>query len=81
MNALFGVGFVSGIVYGLLVDGTYFKIYAVILLFYTVVFNFILIDRTHFTKRKNINVTSWNGNLHNLYHICSPCGSKCLYYD
>jgi hypothetical protein len=61
MNALIGVGFAAGIVYGLLVDGTYFKIYFSILAVYTVIFNYIAIDRTLLTKRKNINVTSWSG--------------------
>ena len=61
MNALIGVGFAAGVCYGLLVDGTYFKIYFAILAAYTVVCNYLTIDKSHFTKRKNINVTSWGG--------------------
>jgi hypothetical protein len=61
MNALIVVGFVAGIFYGLLVDGTYFKIYFTVLAFYTIVFNFFLIDHSKTTRRKNINVTSWGG--------------------
>ena len=61
MNALIGVGFVAGICYGILVDGTYFKIYFAVLALYTVVCNYLSIDKKHFTKRKNINVTSWSG--------------------
>lgn len=63
MNALFGVGAVTGIVYGILVDGTFLKLYFALLAFYTVVFNIILIDKKQTTLRKNINVTSWNGNI------------------
>ncbi len=59
MNALFGVGVVSAVVFGILVDGTFFKIYFAVLAIYTIVCNYILIDRSHITKRKNISVTSW----------------------
>jgi hypothetical protein len=63
MNALFGVAAISGVVYGILVDGTYFKIFFAILAFYTVVFNYLLVDHKQTTRRKNINVTAWNGKL------------------
>lgn len=61
MNALFGIGCVAGIIYGIFVDGTFFKIYFALIAFYTVVFNFLLIDRKQLTTRKNINATSWGG--------------------
>ncbi len=61
MNALFGIGVVSGIIYGLFIDGTFFKIYFAILLFYTIVFNNLLINKKQTTKRKNISATTWGG--------------------
>jgi len=45
MNALFGVAVITGIIYGVFVDGTYFKIYLAVLTFYTIVFNFLLINK------------------------------------
>lgn len=62
-NALVGVGIVTGILYGIFVDSTYFKIYLTVLLIYTVVFNFLLIDKKQSPKRKIITVTSWDGKL------------------
>ena len=61
MNALIILGFLAAIIYGLLIDGTYFKIYLGLVLIYTVIFNFILIRRKDFTKRKNITAVTWNG--------------------
>ncbi len=68
MNAFFGIGFVTAILYGILVDGTYLKIYFALTLIYIVVFNNLLINKKHFTKRKNINVTSWCGKDRNQYY-------------
>lgn len=59
MNALFGVGAVTGIIYGVFVDGTYFKIFFAVLAFYTIVFNNLLINKKQTTKRKNIMATTW----------------------
>ena len=61
MNALIILGFLAAILYGLFVDGTYFKIYFALVLIYIVIFNFIFINRAHVTKRKNITVATWNG--------------------
>jgi hypothetical protein len=36
---------ITGIIYGVFVDGTYFKIYLAVLAFYTIVFNFLLINK------------------------------------
>ena len=62
MNAMFGIGIVSGIIYGILVDGTYLKIYFGVMLVYTIVFTNLMINKKHYTLRKNINVTSWGCN-------------------
>jgi len=61
MNAMFGVGIVAAIVYGLLIDGTYLMIYFACLAFYTYFFTYLMIDRKHFSTRKIVNLTSWNG--------------------
>lgn len=61
MNALIGLGFISAMLYGLFVDGTYFKIYFTLVFLYTVIFNFIFIRRTDFIKRKNITAVTWGG--------------------
>lgn len=60
-NALIILGYIAAIVYGIFVDGTFFKIYFVLIALYTIIFNHLLIDKRHFTKRKNITVTSWSG--------------------
>lgn len=59
MNALFGVGAISGVLYGIFVDGTYFKIFFAVLAFYTIVFNNLLVNKKQTTKRKNIMGTTW----------------------
>ena len=61
MNALFGIAILTGIIYGIFVDGTYFKIYFGLLLIYQVVTQYFLINRKELTKRKGILVTSWDG--------------------
>lgn len=60
-NALITIGCIAGILYGILVDGTFFKIYIPLVIGYAVIFNGFLVNKKHTTKRKNINVTSWNG--------------------
>jgi hypothetical protein len=62
MNALMCLGLIAGILYGIFVDGTYFKIYFALVIIYTVVFNNLLVNKKDITKRKNILVTTWNGN-------------------
>lgn len=59
-NALIGIGFVAGLVYGILIDGTFFKIYFTLILLYMIVTENFLINKKDFNKRKNINATSWN---------------------
>ena len=60
VNALLVIGCISGILYGIFVDGTYFKIFFALLAIYTVVFGHFLVDRRDATKRKNMNITCWN---------------------
>ena len=60
-NAFIGIGFVAGVLYGVLIDGTFLIIYLTLILVYMIVVENFLINRKDFNKRKNINVTSWNG--------------------
>lgn len=61
MNAFLVLGFIAGILYGIFIDGTFFKIYFALIMFYFVVFNNLLINKKDYTKRKNILATTWNG--------------------
>ena len=60
MNAFYGIGIVSSVVYGMLVDGTYWKIYTVLTVLYLV---FVLCSRNKRDnpKRKTIMAATWNG--------------------
>jgi hypothetical protein len=78
MNALFGVAVVTGLIYGIFVDGTYFKIYLAVLAFYTIVFNHLLINKKQTTKRKNIMITTWNCKLSYLFINDSSGRPYCL---
>ena len=79
MNALFGVAVVTGIIYGVFVDGTYFKIYLAVLAFYTVVFNHLLVNKKQTTKRKNIMATTWGCKAYHCIISYSSFGSYCLH--
>ena len=59
MNAMGTIGILSAIIYGLLVDGTYFKIYFILLLGYYV-FTQIGKMNKYNTKRVKINIATWN---------------------
>jgi hypothetical protein len=64
MNTFFGIGILAAIIYGLLVDGMYFKIYAVLLVAYVVIFQFIFLNRGDITKRKNLTIATWGRKKH-----------------
>ncbi len=61
MNPFIGLAILSGVVYGLLVNGTYFKIYAASLLGYVLLTQ--LFTSRFNTPRKKINIATWNGTL------------------
>lgn len=61
MNALIVLGFIAAILYGIFIDGTFFKIYFSLVFLYTVFFNYIFIRRSDLTKRKNITAVTWSG--------------------
>jgi hypothetical protein len=59
MNALNFLFLVAGAIYGIFVDGTFWKIYFVLVALYTA---FMLWHRTsENTKRKNIMISTWSG--------------------
>ena len=60
MNALWGIGLASNILYGVFVDGTYWKIYFALLALYTVLFFSQRVTRDN-GKRKTIMISTWNG--------------------
>jgi hypothetical protein len=62
MNAFFGVGILTALLYGIFIDGTFFKLYFVVLALYTFICNSLCINKKQITKRKNITITSWDGN-------------------
>jgi hypothetical protein len=62
MNAILFTGYLSALIYYMFVDGTLFKIHIILLILYTVIFNYWLIDRKDVIKRKNILITSFDGN-------------------
>lgn len=63
MNALQGTSVAAAIVYGIFVDGTYFKIYLALLVIYIAVTQVYLKNTKDITKRKNIMVASWGGTI------------------
>lgn len=59
MNALMGLLIAAGIVYGIWVDGTFWKIYGTMVACYFV-FVLVLKDRRENPKRKTIVISSWS---------------------
>ena len=62
MNALIGLMILAGILYGILVDGTFWKIYSVLVTLYLI---FVLMYREKRTnvKRKTILMSTWDRKL------------------
>lgn len=65
MNALFGVWIASTLVYGYLYDPTFYIIYAILLVAYTV-FIFKTKNARENPKRKTLMAATWNGKTFNL---------------
>ena len=59
MNALVGLLILAGILYGILVDGTFWKIYAILVTLYLI---FVLMYREKRTnvKRKTLLMSTWD---------------------
>ena len=59
MNPLVGLMILSGIIYGIVVDGTFWKIYAILFSVY-IVLVLVQRDARENPKRKTILISSWN---------------------
>ncbi len=62
MNAFFGLGIVAAIIYSFMVDATYLKIYAILLLGYILLTQIGTLNRYN-NPRKKCNIATWNGTL------------------
>jgi ABC-type transport system involved in Fe-S cluster assembly fused permease/ATPase subunit len=60
MNALFGIGIAASIIHGVLFDGTFWKIYGVLLVVY-LLFVLVTRDMRDNPKRKTIMAATWSG--------------------
>ena len=59
MNALMGLLLAAGVVYGIWIDGTFWKIYASMVMVYAV-FVFLQKDKRENPKRKLITISQWS---------------------
>jgi len=59
MNALNALFLVAGAIYGVFVDGTFWKIYFVLVVLYTI-FHLLTRNQRENTKRKNIMISTWS---------------------
>jgi positive regulator of sigma E activity len=62
MNAFFGIGIVAAILYGVLFDGTFWKIYGILLVGY-LVFVTLRTDKRDNHKRRILTIASWDRKL------------------
>lgn len=60
MNSFIGIGILTAILYGIYVDGTFFKMYIILLLAYTILTQIGTLNRFN-NGRKKCNIASWNG--------------------
>ena len=60
MNALWGLFILAGIIYGLFIDGTFWKIYLVLVILYYV-FTMLYRDGRDNILRKTIMISTWGG--------------------
>ena len=81
MNALNFLFLVAGAIYGVFVDGTFWKIYFVLVVLYTI-FHLLTRNQRENTKRKNIMISTWSGKTFELYFIyffCVECSDPTSY--
>ena len=60
MNALWGLFIVAGIIYGIFIDGMFWKIYLALVVFWSL-FVLILRDKRENILRKTIMISTWGG--------------------
>jgi len=59
MNALFGIGIIAAIIYGVIRDAFFWKIYGVLFLIY-LVFVVVSVNRTDNHKRRTLTLSTWS---------------------
>jgi hypothetical protein len=59
MNAMLVIGMIASVIYGVLVDGTWFKIYFILLFSYYVLTQIGRANKQN-TRRTKINIATWN---------------------
>lgn len=59
MNALLGLGILTGLLYSLFVDSTFFKLYVVIVVIYYVLTQLVFVERDPIKMRRSIMIGSW----------------------
>ena len=62
MNALWGLFILTGIIYGVFIDATFWKIYLILLVLWTIYVNLQKNGRDN-TRRKSLLIASWAGKL------------------
>eukprot|EP00826_Nyctotherus_ovalis_P024245 TRINITY_DN1877_c0_g1_i15.p4 TRINITY_DN1877_c0_g1~~TRINITY_DN1877_c0_g1_i15.p4 ORF type:complete len:128 (+),score=38.32 TRINITY_DN1877_c0_g1_i15:204-587(+) len=60
MKTFIGIGLVTAIIYWIFIDGTYLKIYLLLLLIYTIFTQIGTLTRYN-NSRKKCNIATWNG--------------------
>jgi len=69
MNALNFLFIIAGILYGIFVDGTFWKIYGVLVAIYTVI-AVLGRNQKENVKRKNIMISTWSECLDPTSYVC-----------
>jgi hypothetical protein len=59
MNSFIGIAILAGLIYSFLIDGAYLKIYAILVLVYTI-FTQLGSFNKHNNKGKKCNIATWN---------------------
>ena len=60
MNAFWGIGLASGMVYGVFCDGRYWKIYFALSILYFIWVQATIVKKDN-GKRKTLMISTWNG--------------------
>jgi hypothetical protein len=60
INAFYGIGYFSAVIYGLLIDGTYWKIYLTLFIVYLVFVSMSRVMKDN-PKRKTLIAATWQG--------------------
>lgn len=69
LNAFFAIGYFSAAIYGMFIDGTYWKIYGVTFVLYLIFVTCTRVMRDN-TKRKTLLISTWNGKIKVTLLLC-----------